>query len=107
MPWVLPGGARLSEDGARIAIRPDAGVLERRVPTKTPAAMPTDSNPPATSALATSAANSGNIVATPPIDPITPKPTERLVTLKLILEVLTLLVGLIGAVLALFGLSQK
>ncbi len=40
-------------------------------------------------------------------DPVRPKPTERLATVKLLLEVLATLVGLIGGILALLGLSRK
>jgi hypothetical protein len=40
-------------------------------------------------------------------DPGGSKPVEGLLTVKLLLELLVLLVGLIGAILALFGLSRK
>jgi hypothetical protein len=40
-------------------------------------------------------------------DPVRLKPTERLATVKLLLEVLATLVGLIGGILALLGLSRK
>jgi hypothetical protein len=50
----------------------------------------------------------GPAPALPPApDPARPKAEERLKTAKLLIEVLAALVGLIGAVLALLGLSRK
>jgi hypothetical protein len=43
----------------------------------------------------------------PAPNPPRPKFAERLATVKLLLEALALLVGLVGAVLALFGLSRR
>ena len=90
MRWVLPGGAALGGnnregDERPVACRPRAAVLER-------------TRPPASNSTATA-----ELVPDPP-----PKdPPRRLATVKQFLEVLAVFVGLIGAVLALLGLSRK
>ena len=79
MQWVLPGGAVLDgRDERTVAIRPLAAVRQG-ARHRRPA-----------------------VAATPQ-----PKPPERLATAKQWLELLAVLVGLIGAILALFGLSKK
>src|SRR5205807_2480810 len=114
MRWVLPGGAVLGRSsrgagGRPVACRPlDAG-LERRsrrramVPeppgvSPAPAVVPVP-DAPVMRKLAVGAVSPAAAVEPVP-DPPRPKLTERLATVKLLLEVLAVLVGLVGAVLA-------
>ena len=92
MWWVLPGGAVL-DGGERAAVRPGVGVGERVVPRR-------------------HAAPAGELgVGSPAVVPAPdrPRPTtaERLVVAKLVVEVAAVVVGLVGAVLALFGGSRR
>jgi hypothetical protein len=122
MRWVLPGGAVLcgsnrGDDERSVACRPRAAVLERTsprwpaVPAQTevsppPAAEPPPDPPPKepTERLFTTKPEVKEQVVS---KPSTQKPVGRLSTMKLWLEVLALLVGLIGAILALFGGLRK
>jgi hypothetical protein len=83
MRWVLPGGATLSDE-RRVVCRPHVAVVER-----------TKKEP-------TSGGSGGGTGKTDGA-----KLKEWLPTIKQVLGVLTALVGLIGAVLALFGWSRK
>jgi len=98
MRRVLPGGATLGGsrhggDERPVACRPGAAVLVRTSPRRATASPPT------------------GVTTTPALEPVSdrspPKLAERLSSVKLMLEVLAVLVGLIGAVLALFGWSRK
>lgn len=82
MRLILPGGAVLTLDGKddrAVACRPIAAVRVRMVPVK-PAPTPPSPRPPL---------------------------RERLTDAKLVIEVLLGLVGLIAAILALFGWSRQ
>jgi hypothetical protein len=96
MRRVLPGGGVI---GSAAACRPGAAVEERMAvarPARTAAPTPA----PAAEAVA---------VPTPvaPAPEPTRLPTERLTRVKLAVEVAAGVVGLVGAVLALFGLSRR
>lgn len=98
MRWVLPGGAT---PGGRnhwgnerpVACRPRTAVLERTISRRADLPAQTEVNPTA--------------AAGPVPDSPGQKPIERLFTVKLFLEVLAVLVGMIGAILALLGGSRK
>jgi hypothetical protein len=104
MRWVLPGGAVLGGSNRKgedwpVVCRPQGAVLERTIPSAPIAHLQPESIPTATVTLVAPPA--------PVPDPSPPKPTDRLGKVKLFLEILGLLVGLISAILALFGLSRK
>lgn len=98
MRRILPGGARLGGskrggDERPVACRPLSAVLERTSQCRVVASVQTEQPP--TSAAAPSPAASPQ------------KHIERLSTVKLLLEIVAVLVGLIGAVLALIAGFQK
>lgn len=123
MRWVLPGGAVLNGsnrglDEQRVACRALAAVLERssRREAASPGARSVVIQPEMLDRLDQKA---GLRVSAPQSvgiqsetmervsDPTRPKLTERLTTVKLLLEVLAVLVGLIATVLALFGVTRR
>ena len=105
MRRVLPGGATLGgsrhESNERpVACRPLASVVERTIPRRK---TPSDDDKLITRA------------EPPPLPPEPPPQApekhpatiKQLSTVKLVLEVLIAIVGLIGAILALFGIARK
>jgi hypothetical protein len=93
MRYTLPGGATLgSGDKRRVVCRPLVAVIERTRPTPLPRRLWCTIKRLTTEGLAT-------------VNRFTA--AERLVRVKLLLGVLTALVGLVSAVLALFGWSRK
>ena len=96
MRWVLPGGAKLGGgnnalDEQRVACRPGAAVLEPKRPPRRPG--------PIKRLLSALKRLPGRLTGS--------WSEEQLARVKLSLEILAVLVGLIGAVLALFGVSRK
>ncbi len=117
MQWVLPGGAVLGgsiREGAEreVACRRLAGVETSRTFPKLQPVSPADEPRPAQAEDRPPVELAPARVDAPPPPPVVPdspppKVGERLATVKLVLEVLAVLVGLIGAILALFGVSRK
>ena len=104
MRLVLPGGAVLG--GQSVACRPLAGVVEPSRPVVAPISQTTTG-----SQADTHVSIKGGDRQSSKIEPV-PKPPRLkpgwlLAMVKLFLEVLVLFVGLINAILALFGLSRK
>lgn len=122
MRWVLPGGAELDDAGRPddepvVACRLGDAVTSRvrrrgmTVPEQPEADLvavvePAREPPPLNVTTAPSEPASGMAVGPVP-EPPPRKLTERLTTAKLLLEVLAVLVGLIGGILALLGISRK
>jgi hypothetical protein len=121
MRRLLPGGATLdggdhAGDKPWAVCRPGAGVMMRTVPRRP--AQPKTGAAPKTEADTTPEPAQPSPPPPPPPPP-SDDPTKRssvkvrrrkagrLSTIKLLLQVLTALVGLIAAVLALFGLTRK
>jgi hypothetical protein len=97
MRRVLPGGATLSEGKQRpVVCRPGVAVIERT--SKPPPPPPPPPVPPQTGV-------SHAVGLLPPPPPR--KPLDWLPTVKQVLGVLTALVGLIGAILTLFGWPRR
>jgi len=123
MRWVLPGGAILNvgnhgSDQRAVACRPLAAVLERSSPCPLAASTQAEMNstkaptqqatgPPLLDPLLTQTEPSLTTAAGSFPDPSRQKLTGRLSIVKLILEVLAVLVGLITAILALLSGSRK
>jgi hypothetical protein len=114
MRWILPGGAVLVESGRKstepvVACRSGAAVLVRTIRRKAKTPEPPKETVPEPRVESVPEPSRAN-----PMAPTQPQPDqhgsklpERLATLKLFLEVLVIFIGLIGAILALFGLSRK
>jgi hypothetical protein len=122
MRLVLPGGAKLggSNRGGNerpVACRPRAGVVEASRTLGATGSEPAPVSPADALGPAQVAdrqpgevgpARVGPTATAGPVpDPPRPKFAERLSTVKLLLELLAVLVGLIGAILALFGGLRK
>ena len=93
MRWVLPGGAVLGGGDRPVACRPRGAVVQQVRP-----------HGPIVSALPEPSAS---ILLPTAINPVKQGHRERLTTVKLWLEVLAILVGLLGTLLALLGLSNR
>lgn len=121
MRWVLAGGATLGgskhDDERAFASRPLAAVVVRSIPRRlaplaqeeekqTEAVQQREGEQPVEK-LTTQKQGSHTAAVPPPPNPPPQKLTERLSTVKLFLEVLAVLVGLISAILALLSGARK
>jgi hypothetical protein len=108
MLLVLPGGAKLSmkNDGdnpCKVVCRQQAGVMKqtyRKIPCPLPSQIEPAKEEPISDPLSTKTVE-------PPLPIVKQTNTERLISVKLVLEVLTVLVGLITAIVALLGALLK
>jgi hypothetical protein len=106
MRWVLPGGATLrGGEGRLVVCRPNTTVIEGTKPRRPP--VPPKSEPVVPQPVIVEPQPGPAVGLVSPPHPPSKTLVERLTTVKVLLEVLAILVGLIGAILALFGLSRK